>query len=826
MKRILLLTGFLPLLLASQTVFGASSASSSSAPSTLYERIKQETEQELVTNTVEPEVVAYVRAVMRTLNETVSDDDVTAAVKKDDTQLCGTRAIGTSGKTQMGCAELGNRIRSIVAQEQRVRALGRSLQLVATSYELPISHTPGQGVRLVQDIRGIVNIWGTEATGTGSAALSGSGARTRTKAVDAAVMRPLLETLGNALRNLNPEQRTAAVWRYQYGVRLVRNDRLPDFPKPFEDTVSGPGTERQYLFNRWAAVENALAAVWNAVKNNAASPPLQPNETILYVFPDTLLKETLPDNILVWVRTDGPGVPQRFGDSGLQWILPLEPVLPSLLNTGGDPIRGGTYPPPPMDGTLPADGRGLCSDPESARGYLCRAFTPASGEACPADPANPLDLAKINLVTCKDETQKHTTLAGPDVCRGIAYTESTFDPARNCYVETVCKDTCGPENALATASYKNNEGKIEVCMNNDMKGVNGSYALYHELVHAYQFCHMPARITPLYDDMSYDEAAAACCRIEGEAYRAQCDIIEQDGGFDGKSFAGIPINAETCAEVSTNEGCKNIKSNGRNLPGCFMSQTYPDGFWTAAFEAMKNNPKDLPTTCPDMIDPEKMDPRVAELIDAIEKRPTVCQPGQTDIYANRIGNNMCYIGQCVEETLEIYRTTGGQTPATVGDEIAPFHDTITGAPLGNAVINPPLTPPILPLYRPQLVVQQLESAICQLQGLPPLTPSILCIYNPSRNILSPVLDYIGQAQSFLQGSQSEADSTSRTLSLALGLGSRLGTTMYATELHLVSRSLADVLNTAVSLFKELGAIEFPTEMCPTDNTIVVPPAAS
>lgn len=845
MKRtLLLLTGTLSLLLASQTTFGASSSSSSSSlslsssssstPSTLYERIRQGTEQELFADTVEQEIIDYVRAVLATLEETISDADVTAAVQQNDAELCGKRREGTSGRTRMGCDELGQRIRNLVASEERIRSLGRSLQLAATSYELPTSHIPGRGVRFAADIRGIVNIWSPEMADTGSAVHSASGStagRTRTKAVDEATMRPLLEALGNALRVQPKEQQTAAVWRYQYGVRLVLGERDPDFPPPFEDSESGPGTERQHLFTHWFAVEDALIDIWEAVKGDPVAPPLQPGETVLYSFPEDLLKETLPDNVLVWLRTDDPAGPHILGDSGLGWIVPLEPVLPSLLDDAGTPIPGGTYPPEPMDGPDPVDGRGLCSDPESARGYLCRPFTPASGEACPEDRAYPIDPAKIHLVTCLDDSKNRTTLSGPDVCRDTDIREDvTFDPQRECRISFRCGNDCGAElggGVDAVAKSKDSTGNIEICVDQTMSGPGLTELVFHELVHAYQFCTMP----PGYDYNSGktdEQKAALCCEMEGGGYAAQCNMAAENGAFDGNPvFPGtdIPLNAETCAETLANLAC-GPSGYQRTASKCYESRIYPPGFTAAIFAKITGNPKvdnDPVITCNTLSSRDTMDPRIRDLVDAIEGRRDVCAPGQREVFRNSIGNNMCYIGQCVEETLELYRTTGGQTPSTVGDETAPFHDAKTGAPLGNAVINPPLNPGQLASYRPQLVVQELESKICQLQGLPPLTPSILCTYNPARNIVVPVIDYTRQAQSFLQGGQSEADSTSQTLSLALGLGSRLGTAMYAEELRLASRSLADVLTAAVSLFKEMGAIQFPTEMCPTDNTLAVPP---
>jgi len=218
--------------------------------------------------------------------------------------------------------------------------------------------------------------------------------------------------------------------------------------------------------------------------------------------------------------------------------------------------------------------------------------------------------------------------------------------------------------------------------------------LYPELHHVYQeYALPPAKdIDNHYTGMQTDEERNhACCSIEGEAYRAQCDMMEQDGVFtdvDGNPVVvnGITLNAETCAETFTNDAC--IADVGM---GCFMSKKYPANFSRDVLQKLNNNPKNVPVSCDDAIDPEKQDPRITDLIVTLEQRKDVCAPGQVMQYKNRIGNNLCYIGQCVEESSELHRMTGTQSPATVGDPSNAWDDPQTGTALGNAVTNPPLT---------------------------------------------------------------------------------------------------------------------------------------
>ncbi len=842
------LIGTVTLLLPLQVALGASS---SSAPATLYDRIKQTVEREEAVDGVEPEIAAYVKAYMKTLDVDITIDDVTAAMRSESWTLCGKREFNDPSRSRTGCDDLTSRIRTMILREQHVRHLGRDLQLTATSFELPISDLPGRSHQLSTDLRAIVSLWiadGAPASSSTSSSPATQAAPIRTVPVDEGEMEPLVQNLGTRLSALPKEELTAAIWRYQYGVRLIRDDRAPDYPAPHKDTQSGEGTERQFIFKQWPDIEQALMDIWDKVEDDTFNPPLAPNESVLYTFPANLLKNSLPDNVIVWIRMDGNRV-HPLGDVGLQWGVPLEPVLPSLLNPDEKMILGGNYPPEPIKleagEVVPVDGEGLCTNPTAKRGYLCRPFTPAAGERCPDDPANPVDPDKITLSTCEQESTARTTLAGADVCRDINYKATTFDPQTQCIVDFACRPDCVfppaaiAADASAVTSGKNGDGVIKICESAASPDIPEPYLAYHEIHHAYQECALPPN-TEWYKEVppgassqekkDIDVAnAETCCEVEGEAYRAQCDLMAQDGLFSNGFLPmdpvdGIPFNAETCAEAWTNATCKNRYP----AKACYTSRTYTDDFKKKMF-TVKNTLDDAPLKCKDLykvVDGKKVftDQRVQDLIDAVNHRTDICQPGQVDIYKNRIGNNMCYIGQCIEESVELHRMTGAQSPATVGDESFPWNDPQTGAPLGNALLNPPLTPAQLPLYHPQWIVEQLEEQLCQLQGLPPLTPSILCTYKPSRRLSYPVIDPITNAQSLLLDAQSQRETTNRTLSLTLGLGSRLGTAMYADYLGTASHSLADVLGMAVKLFKEMSSVDFPTVMCPAGS--VLPPPAS
>ncbi|HVW66995.1 MAG TPA: hypothetical protein VHA78_04690 [Candidatus Peribacteraceae bacterium] len=842
MKRNVILIGAL-LLLPLQTAFAQSASSASSAPATLYDRVKDEVDNELTDNQIEPEVSAYVRALFKqTENLDLTDDDIRNALK-------GTMPAACSNIVK--CLDVVKNIQRVVGDEERVRELGRDLQLNATSNELPVSNLPGRSLQLSRDMQGLVSIWSADNFASSSSSTSQSSSSTsassasslsplpiRTKDVDPQVMQPLLQQLGQALDDLSNEERIAAVWHYQYGYRLVRGDRYPDYPAPYVDSASTDGTERQYLFKTQADVEAALAKIWAAILGDTFNPPLQPNETVLYIFPDDLMKDTLPDNVIVWARMDTKGKNDNhpLGDVGLQWKTPLEPVQPSLLSDEDDlPILGGNYPPEPVippqstgQKPQPLDGRGLCTDPTQQRGYLCRAYVIANAtDTCPdvTSASKPVDPTAITLVTCRKPSSYPTTIAGPDVCRDIAYQPpQSFDPNTQAKLNIHCEDTCSSNDEAGVTKPKTANGTIDICIKNNPVDIPPDYALFHELHHAYQLSDQKPGFNPeKTGDPNRDNVG--CCEVEGEAYRAQADMMERDGIFKNMTpIDGIPVNAQTYAEAYTNFSC----GPRDGFQGCYTSYHYTPNFMDALENMNANSIHGQ--TCNQIFknvggQPQAKDQRVQDLIDVLLQRKDVCDPGTVDQYSNRIGNNMCFIGQCLEQTLELHRVTGAQSPATVGDESFPWNDPLTGVALGNQLVNPPLNASPLPVYRPELVMNQLDTALCQLDGLPPKTPPILCAIQSQQVFQYPLTDATSMLMQLAQNVQDEQDANANLLTLAPAFGARIGTDLYTTYLQTASRSLSDVISQAVKLFKDMTSVSFPTQMCPTDQSLP-PPVSS
>lgn len=418
------------------------------------------------------------------------------------------------------------------------------------------------------------------------------------------------------------------------------------------------------------------------------------------------------------------------------------------------------------------------------------------------------------------------TAAGADVCREIAWKNTEpFDPQTQCRIGFRCASICNNGSSPAYTSPKRADGGIDICIaGNAGDYATISYTVFHELVHAYQFCGLPPANT-VYGTMTKAQAAERCCRMEGEANQLQCGMMERDGLFENQSFGGVPIDAASCAEVLTDAGCKLVEVNGEKLPGCFMKQKYPDGYIDGVIAASKKNPKKLPDTCADAIDPKKMDPRVKALKDLIEKRDNICTPATETQYKNRIGNNMCYIGQCAEQSVELHRIAAGRSPAGVQDPVAPWQEPLTGTPLGNLLTNPPLSQYRFPPYRPELLAQTLDSALCQSVGLPRLMPPVLCMVEATRQL--DLARTIGlETVIGLAGQTNEQDVTLRDLvELSRGVGVRTGTEMYADYLRESSRSFAEIIGMAARLLRELDAVSFPTQMCPIDEGLPERPSS-
>lgn len=381
------------------------SAQSPPQKNSLYYQILTHTRNELTIDTAEESVVEFVKNIFQGKGVTLNKEKINAALVENKNVLCEPES-GTP-KTRTDCELLFHQIRAVATAEAQVRMLGRDLQAITAGYEFPIEGEVGRFLDLPLQYNSIISIW---RTGTGSIGATATGS-VRTVVLDKDSVSGPLETLGARLRFLSDEERTAAVWRYRHGYQFIRGDHGPPIwplppVVPFhkesdpKDPQNGLDTERQHLFRRVEDIEKALEDIWNLeaiqkIKDdpNAIDPPLKKGEIVLFVFPPKIVERTLPQNILVWARLEYADrtyakdrkAPYTWGDIGLQWHIPIDPVAPSLIGFSSQkPILGGQYPPNPIDNKTgkPLDGLGLCVHPTGRQGYLCRARTPLGEEVC------------------------------------------------------------------------------------------------------------------------------------------------------------------------------------------------------------------------------------------------------------------------------------------------------------------------------------------------------------------------------------------------------------------------------------------------------------
>jgi hypothetical protein len=233
--------------------------------------------------------------------------------------------------------------------------------------------------------------------------------------------------------------------------------------------------------------------------------------------------------------------------------------------------------------------------------------------------------------------------------------------------------------------------------------------------------------------------------------------------------------------------------------------------------AGENAKKEVPASCTDSLDEKKMDPRVKAMLKTINVRYDATQQGNTITYRNTIGNNLCYIGQATEETLELHTHIPGRTPMTVQDQKNPFMMP-TPLPLsntGSSFAETETSPGVLPSYRPQLIAEEFDTLLCQQQGLPSRTPPVLCTLQYVRRLQLPIQIPGLQGTSLVKQEAQQQAPLEHYKDIAPGLGSRIATSLYEKYAPRIMGSLTDLLAEAAKQLDSLSKVQFPERMCPT-----------
>jgi hypothetical protein len=753
----------------------------------------------------------------------------------------------TSGR----CDDLTNAVQRMVAEEEWIRSTGRQMQAAAFAQEQVIEERPEDPDAIAAHLEAIVGVWapGGETVNKDDEAKVDD-RRMRVVPIasvlppaQVATVQDTISEVDDALTALRvtwmedpdgtgpqepslvsiDERQTAAVWRYRFGVRFARGDREPQFPPPVVSAEDATG-ERQYVGRRWTAVETALLKIWSLLPRDpqAFSPPLGRDEVAVFALEQPGLASAR--NVEVWARVDGNGAEDHpFGDVGLRWIVAGEPVLPSLLTDaalscvngcngdavcaalcgadGNGVILGGEYPPEPEDGT------GLCSQPLASRGALCRPMTMSPGGASPCEESPDPQTGAVILTKCdmacprgrNDDGTCIITAAGPDVC-AASWDAGVIEPATACRVELQCDTTCPLE--------KTSEGIVNVCIPADST-LPGTYALLLALAHAGTACHVPPGTPLIPEDAPPDVALDACCSREQEAFRVACQAMATDGVFtDLPPVDGVPVTAQTCAEAMADRECSEVQELGH----CPSSWEYPSSFAAYIAAAAQRNPASVPASCTEAMNEETRDARVAGAIAQLDDGG-ICTPGRVTTYRNSVGNNLCYLGKCIEQGWETHAVIGGRQPLSVGDGIAPVTSLFPEDDAAARVAPPAPGESGLPPYLPGALLAALEQSLCAANGLPALLPPSRCGFDVRRAIVEGGGDPLaigasafGQSRELLQGTAHA--------SMAQAMGIRASSDAFARYMTTAAAPLAGVLRSAADLLSAMTTVQFPVEMCP------------
>ena len=229
----------------------------------------------------------------------------------------------------------------------------------------------------------------------------------------------------------------------------------------------------------------------------------------------------------------------------------------------------------------------------------------------------------------------------------------------------------------------------------------------------------------------------------------------------------------------------------------------------------KELPEGDPETCKEALDPTDFDPRLAAALRDIEQtNRQVCDPNRTTNYQNTIGGSMCYLDQCVEQSVEEHRLIPGKQTFAAGEEaftaeacIKPATDlsTVTTVPL---VVTPPLPP-----YRPGLLIQQMDASLCQQNGLPPQSPPSKCAFSALKNLQSPQEGIAETAINLWKNPLGLNIAIAGTERLSEALGARVATELYRNYLDATIPKLASLTTEASALLKTFLSVKFSQAMC-------------
>lgn len=800
----------------------ATAAATNGATYGLYERMLSITEQEETLENLEDETVTYLTRLMDQegiIPEGKTPADmrpiVLAATEQGVDDFCARyRAVLN------GCPDAYRTIRDWATDLLDTQNLATDLLAIASGYETGVSGGMGELFSLAERFLGIRHIWtsrddllaATDVTTPVRAAK-------RPEAADDGMFDLLSQTLQAA--------GSGAVWRYRYGITpLLRQGPCAD----------GGGVSELFdvTMRRWCALESVLVQLRDTIPADPLeySPALQRGEVV--IFPARTL--ITPPHVVVWMLAhDVGGTLER--EVGLGWDLGLWPALPHVLPPKDSPscdrgtlsdaycavverygiLPGGLYADPPEE---PEPREGTCNLPFGRDGYLCR---PLRHDRCGAELPR-RDARTIVLTECKPARALEPvglTQSGPDTCRSgwwrvpsedlLSVTRSPQNPdfllpqegCAPCRIQFTCADSC-PGGAAGATSPKNDRNVVQICLARGGMRSETHATVVHELVHAQQECGLKSHAV-------IGATREQCCATEAEAHTASCRILAEEGVLD---MAGVSM--EECTGAGANVSCARHGAQACSGVGSAAHDRI-----RAALRLREENGEGTAPSCDALaanwIDGFKgLDTRILSMIEGVNG---ACTPGCRTAYDNTIGGNLCYLGQCIEQSVEENRIIPGRMAAQVQDESFPWDSCAAeDQRLGRLTRLPALSPPVPPPYNPRLLVESLDLALCQINGLPALTPPVLCSYDDRRRITTPAETYAATLQSTEQQLADMEESSQALQRMTQSIATRIGTDLLTQYLHWAGAALADTVRAGNWFTLSAQDVTFPSFSCPRKVT--------
>ncbi len=780
---------------------------------TLYDEMRMMTEYEQQDFVSELPVQSFVLGVFGSEKFPVEAKHVDLSLQKKYATVCEDIAQVKGNVWMSECQGFAEQLSELARKEAWIRALGRELQLIASSYEPEMDGHTARENAIATKLPGAALLWQS-----GVDRMTNPADQVRIKRLELPdTIKPHVQSIEGMLGGMVVTDNTgetqkkdygelvAALFRYRNGYQEVQMEgksveqlaEEEDDPESFTYSCREnaenrfEGTDLQMLGKRWCDLEREMHNIWQKLPKEDFVD-LGPKDTA--VFPVKGLDVPGMRDAVLWVKRD---------DVGILWRMPLEPVLP-MLDAEGTPVLSGIYPDPPA---IPEPKHGICSHPFARRGYLCRKQLV---EHCPL-PGEDSNENEILLAGCKAyEFPIVETLSGPDICQRGGWRipidleelkkdtpqkdgeKLTTGVCANCVVDLYCGDLDGGATYL-----KDENGVIPIAIQED-PWMDMRYILLHELIHAQQICNLPPN-TPFNPHVTKEK----CCEVEYLPYLMTCKAAIEDGVIDTNL-----VSIEECTMLLTNNSCAKWEYACTGPPADINRYNELRSLLAKMFE------NENPPTCEEVI--TNIDGRALSIKESLKAS---CRPGCEAQYENTIGNNLCYIGQCLEESLEEHRLIPGRIPYVTQDEAFPWDSCMNEDPqLATFVTVPPLTRTFLPPYKGQELLQQLDTLLCQMNGLPRLSPPILCAFSPGKRLSLPLQTYFNTALSLVEQDKVHIDDTANLQESVGNIATRIGTTLYREYLEKALREFSELIRAAGTFGRQMGEVEFPTVACPRNHT--------